>query len=520
MTRDRYTIGIDIGTYEAKGVLATRDGSIAAFASRPVQLRVPRPGWAEHDPETDWWANTCALTNDLIDRGGIAPDQVDAVALSAIGPCVVPVDVDGRSLRPAILYGIDTRATHEIAELTDRLGEARTIERCGNALTTQSVGPKILWLRRHEPEAYAAAHRFFTSTSYLVYRLTGRSVVDHYSAACFTPLYDVQRRGWAPDLGAGIVDPARLGDVAWTTEIAGTLTRHAAEASGLRAGTPVLVGTIDAAAEAVSAGVVRPGDMMLMYGTTLFMIEVVARPIRDARLWSAPFLFPDTHALMAGMATTGALTRWLRDQFARELVEREGQGGENAYAVLAAEAAAAPVASDGLVVLPYFSGERTPIQDPHAKGVVFGLTLAHTRAHVYRAALESVGLGIRHHLDVLAQIGATPRRLVAVGGGTKNPLWLQATSDIVGLPQELPSVTVGAAFGDAWLARVACDGRTADWATSSWSRIERTVDPRPEHRGAYDAAYATYRALYERTRTLMHASDGDGDGPVPPARPR
>lgn len=512
MSDTGFTIGVDIGTYEAKGVLTTADGRILATATRPVRLRVPRPGWAEHDAESDWWANTCAITKELIHSGGVPREAVDAVGVSAIGPCVVPVDASGRALRPAILYGIDTRTTREIDDLTRSIGEARLVERCANALTTQSVGPKILWLRRHEPEAFAAAHRFLTSTSYLVHRLTGASVIDHYSAAGFTPLYDIARQAWAPDLADGIVDPERLGEIGWTTDFAGTVTRQAAEATGLAPGTRVIVGTIDASAEAVSAGVARPGNMMLMYGTTLFMIEVLARPIRDPRLWSAPFLFPGTHALMAGMATTGALTRWLRDQFARELVEREHQGGTSAYAALAEEAATAPEGSDGLVVLPYFSGERTPIQDPHAKGVVFGLTLAHTRAHVYRAALESVGYGIRHHLDVLGEIGAAPQRLVAVGGGTKNPLWLQATSDITGRRQELPSITIGAAYGDAWLARVACDGRAADWSDASWARIDRTVDPRPAQRPVYEAGYATYRALYELTRTLMQPPPDAGVG--------
>jgi xylulokinase len=196
-------------------------------------------------------------------------------------------------------------------------------------------------------------------------------------------------------------------------EIAGTITPEAEAATGLAKGTPVIVGTIDAAAEAVSAGVTAPGQAMLMYGSTMFYIQVVDRPVRDRRLWSAPYLFPGTSAIMAGMATTGVLTRWFRDMLARELVEAEAKGGESAYSRLAALAAAVPPGAEGLVVLPYFSGERTPLNDPRARGVFFGLTLSHTREHLYRAVLEGVGHGIRHHFDVRT-ISTPPARVRAV----------------------------------------------------------------------------------------------------------
>lgn len=500
-----FTIGVDVGTYGSKGVLVDQRGQIVATAQRAHDLQVPRPGWAEHDAERDWWGDVRDILRELIHTSAAPPERIAAVGLSALGPCLVPVDRRGAPLSNAILYGIDTRATEEIEELTRQHGEEALLARCGNALSTQSVGPKLLWLRRNEPDVFASAHRFFTSTSFLVHRLTGASVVDHYTASSFTPLYDVQRQAWAPDLAEGIVDLERLGDVRWTCEPAGRVNHAASAETGLAEGTPVIVGTVDAAAEAVSAGVAAPGDMMLMYGTTLFMIEVLEAPKRDARLWSAPFLFPGTHALMAGMATTGALTRWLRDHFALELLAAEQDGGVNTYAALAKEAGSSPVGSDGMVVLPYFSGERTPIQDPHAKGVMFGLTLAHTRGHLYRALLESVGYGIRHHLDVLDELGVAPDRLVAVGGGTQQALWLQTVSDATGRSQQVPEVTIGAAYGDAMLARQAVAG--AD-SVSDWVRIARNVEPAPEARSAHDRNYRIYRELYERTRDLMRVPQG------------
>lgn len=504
----RYTLGVDVGTYETKGALVGEDGAVVASTARPHDLSVPRAGRAEHDAERDWWGDLVAVTRELLDASGVDPSAIAAVACSAIGPCMLPVDPDGNPLRPAILYGIDTRAHEEIRELTERIGDATLLERCGNTLTTQSVGPKILWLKRHEPDVYREAAHFVTSTTFLVRRLTGATVTDHYSAASFTPLYDPREERWAPDLAEGIVETERLGELGWTTDVAGRITAEAGRATGLAEGTPVIVGTIDAAAEAVSGGVTRPGQMMLMYGTTLFLIQVVAERRRDPRLWSAPYLFPGTHALMAGMSTTGALTRWLRDNFARELVREEEGGGGNAYAALAEEAAAVEAGSDGLVFLPYLSGERTPINDPGAKGVLFGLTLAHRRAHVYRAALEGVGYGIRHHLDVLEEIGAEPSELVAVGGGTKNEAWLQIVSDVCGRPQTVPAVTLGAAYGDAFLASLGVSGERDLSGIDRWVRADRRLEPSPDRHASYGPLYRVYRELYERTKGLMHELPG------------
>lgn len=507
MTGDKtFTIGVDVGTYESKGVLVDSAGEILGSVTKLHQLEIPRPRWAEHDAENVWWRELKEITQELISNSQISAESVKAVGVSAIGPCVVPIDRDGQALRRAILYGIDTRATREIVDLTESHGEPLLLQRCGNTLTTQSIGPKILWIKRNEAEVYRSTYRFLTSTSYLVHKLTGNCVIDHYTAAGFTPLYDIHKQAWAPDLAEGIVEIERLGKITWTCEPAGLVTKRASIETGLAEGTMVIAGTADAAAEAVSAGVVMPGDMMLMYGSTLFMIKVQATSKWDARLWSAPFLFPGTHALMAGMATAGALTRWARDQFARELVAQEQDTGLNAYAQLAEEASSVPSGSDGVVILPYFSGERTPIQNPHAKGMVFGLTLSHTRAHIYRAILESIGYGIRHHLDVLSELQALPERLVAVGGGTKNALWLQLVSDITGQPQSVPRITIGASYGNAFLARLAHRGMWFAKELQSdlgWASIARVVSPSPEAYQVHGRGYRLYRALYEQTKQLL-----------------
>src|SRR6185369_4391784 len=285
----KHYLGVDIGTFETKGVIVDQGGRIVATAARPHQMLVPQPGWAEHRPQEDWWEDFVFVTQKMLSESKIAPSSIAAIGTSAIGPCMLPVDADGAPLMNAVLYGIDTRAAQEIDDLTQRIGTDRLIAQCGNALTSQSVGPKILWLKRHRPELFAKTHKVLTSTSYLVHRLTGRFVIDHYSAANSSPLYLPDQLAYSDALANDIIALDRLPEPAWTTDIAGMVTQRAAEESGLAAGTPVIVGTIDAAAEALSVGVAKPGDMMLMYGSTIFIIEITRQRVADSRLWYAPW---------------------------------------------------------------------------------------------------------------------------------------------------------------------------------------------------------------------------------------
>lgn len=488
------TLGIDIGTFESKGVLVDADGAVVAEARRPHRMLVPRPGWAEHRADEDWWGDFAHICRALLATPGVAPGDVSAVAASAIGPCMLPVDGDGHPLMNGVLYGVDTRASAEIAELNRQIGEDRILATCGNALTSQSVGPKILWLKHNHPDLYARTAKVLTSTSYIVWKLTGDYVIDHYTAANFSPLYDVNRLRWTQDLAPDILPLDRLPRLAWSTDIAGTVTAEAAAETGLLEGTPVTVGTIDAAAEAVSVGVQEPGEMMMMYGSTIFIIQVTAEPVRDARLWYAPWLFPGRHASMAGLATSGTLTHWFRDTFAREL-------DETAFATLTADAAASPKGARGLLCLPYFSGERTPIHDPLAKGAFFGLDLTHGRGDLYRAVLEGIGCGTAHVLETCRSVGAPPERIFAVGGGTQNPVWMQATSDFGNVGQVVRKRTTGASYGDAFLAAVAT-GSASPGDIQVWNPVARLVTPDPAP-GA-GAQYRLWKALYLSTRDIAH----------------
>jgi xylulokinase len=487
-----HTLGIDIGTFESKGVLVDAQGQIIASASRPHKMIVPRAGWAEHRADEDWWGDFVFLSRALLAQSGLDPAQIKAVATSAIGPCMLPVDGKGAPLMNGVLYGVDTRATDQIAALNDQIGADTIHSRCGNALTSQQVGPKILWLKETHPDLYDQTAMVLTSTSYLTWKLTGEYVIDHYTAANFSPLYDIARQDWTDDLAPNILPLEKLPRLMWSTEIAGHVTAEAAAETGLAIGTPVTCGTIDAAAEAVSVGVQHPGQMMMMYGSTIFIIQVTAEPVHDARLWYAPWLFPGTHASMAGLATSGTLTHWFRDQLARD----------TDFPTLAAEAQESPKGAKGLLCLPYFSGERTPIHDPHARGAFFGLNLTHTRADMFRAVVEGIAAGTAHVLETYAEAGASPAQVMAVGGGTKNTLWLQATSDIAGVAQQVCAKTVGASYGNAFLAAVAIGAvKPADIAR--WNPNERTVQP--ESVPAYAVQYPLWKRLYTQTRDIMQA---------------
>ena len=496
-----YTLGVDIGTFESKGVLVDGDGKIVAEAARRHKMQVPQAGWAEHDPNEDWWGDFDFITRKLLADSTIDPADIRAIGCSAIGPCMLPVDSDGRALMNGVLYGVDNRAASEVDELTAEIGEDVLLQRCGNALTSQSVGPKILWLKRHRPDLFEKTAKIHTSTTFIVEHLTGRAVIDHYTAANFSPLYDVETCDWTTDLTDGIVGPDLLPELLWSSEIAGEVTSDAARETGLAAGTPVLTGTIDASAEAVSVGVLTPGDMMMMYGSTVFIIMPTDNRVADARLWYAPWLFEGQHASMAGLATSGTLTHWFRDQFARELPE------EGAFGTLAREAEKSAPGANGLILLPYFSGERTPIHDPFAKGTLFGLNLTHTRGDVYRALLEGIALGTGHVIETYADVGVPPQRLFAVGGGTKNRVWRQATSDVAGMPQVLRGKTIGASYGNAFLAAVAVgDARLND--IEAWNPTTETIEPDTKNRALYERSLSRFKRLYDQTKGLMAEMDG------------
>jgi xylulokinase len=482
-------LGIDIGTGSTKGVLVDTTGSVLASEAIAHTMDLPRPGWAEVDAEGMWWGEVCTISAALMAKMP-AGASLAGMCVSGVGPCLVLCDDTLRPLRPAILYGVDTRATAEIESLTAELGEQNILDRAGTLLSSQAVGPKLEWVRRHEPDVFDTATGWYGSNSYIAAKLTGEYVMDHHTASQCDPLYDIRAGTWYQPWYADVMGDLAAPHLAWPSEVVGRVTSDAAQMTNLPAGTPVCAGTVDAWAEAFSAGVRRPGDLMLMYGSTMFFVQVLQTLTSHPELWTTAGVDPGTYTLAAGMSTSGSLTSWIQ-----ELV------GSLSFAELVDEAAAVPPGSGGLLLLPYFAGERTPIFDPRARGVIAGLTLSHKRGHLFRAVYEGIAFGIRQILELLDSDLTPVQRLVAVGGGTQGGLWTQIVSDVTGREQSVPEQTIGASYGDALMAAI---GTGLASPETDWAVTGRTVTPNPATRELYDGLYRGYCDLYPATKPYVH----------------
>ncbi|WP_072690292.1 FGGY-family carbohydrate kinase [Rhodococcus marinonascens] len=482
-------VGIDMGTGSSKGVLVTPDGVVVASHQIPHEMSLPQPGWAEVDAEKTWWADVCQISRTLVDSRPPG-SRIAGICVSGVGPCLVLCDENGSPVRPAILYGIDSRASVEIGELTELLGADDILTRGGKALTSQAVGPKIEWVRKNEPDVFARAHRWYGSNSYIAAKLTGEYIQDHHTASQCDPLYSIRDFRWNGDWAERILAGLPLPRLVWPAEVVGTVHARAASETGLPEGTPVVAGTVDAYAEAFSVGVRHPGDLMLMYGSTMFLVQVLEKFHTNPALWTTTGVQEGTFALAAGTSTAGSLTNWLQ----------KVTGGVS-FDELMKEAAAVPPGSDGLLVLPYLAGERTPVFDPDARGVVAGLTLRHGRGHLFRASYEGIAFGIRQILEMFDNADAPVERVVGVGGGLRSPIWAQALSDITGRTQLLPDQNIGASYGDGLLAAI---GVGLVPPKTDWAKIANEITPNPENRERYDQLYETWLQLYPSTREQMH----------------
>lgn len=497
---EKYYLGIDIGTYESKGVLVNIRGEVISQSAKKHEMIVPQSGWAEHRPIEDWWGDFTFISKDLLNKSGCDPKLIQAVSTSTIGPCMLPVDREGEPLMNAVLYGVDTRAYKEIEYLNKTIGKEKIFKFNGNALTSQQVGPKILWLKNNRPEIFSKTYKIVNGAAFINLKLTGNYTTDHFTAAFVSPLYDIQKQEWSNELLNDLIDLEQLPNLVWTDEIVGEVNEKASKETGLAEGTPVVAGTVDAAAEALSVGVLSPGDMMMMYGSTMFFISITDTILSDDRLWYAPWLFKGEHSLMGGLATSGTLTHWFKNNFAKDLQ------GDDIFIKLAKEAEQSPPGSKGIVFLPYFSGERTPIHDTHAKGTFFGLDLTHNRPDLYRSIFEGIAYGTKHVFDTFKELNYVPSKLYSVGGGTKNKIWSQTTSDIIGLNQILRKTTLGASYGDAFLAAYA-KGDLNKEDINTWNAVDYKIIAQSENLDIYNKGYKYFRKLYESTKDLMKEMD-------------
>lgn len=481
-------LGIDMGTGSTKGVLVDTAGNVLASEAIAHSMSLPRPGWAEVDADAVWWSEVCAISAALLAK---MPSNASlaGMCVSGVGPCLVLCDDDLKPLRPAILYGIDTRAHVEIESLTNELGSEAILQRAGTLLSSQAVGPKIEWVRSHEPEVFGAATGWYGSNSYIAAKLTGEYVMDHHTASQCDPLYTTRDFGWNHQWASRICGHLPLPRLVWPSEVVGQVSAAAAAQTGLPVGLPVAAGTVDAYAEAFSVGVRKPGDQMLMYGSTMFLVQVIDEYHSDPTLWTTAGVEPGSLALAAGTSTAGSLIAWL-----------QSVTGGASFDELTTEALSVPAGSEGMVMLPYLAGERTPVFDPQARGVLAGMTLRHGRGHLFRAAYEGIAFGIRQILERFDD-AHTGTRTVAVGGGLQSPVWAQAISDITGRSQLVPEQAIGASYGDALLAAIGVGLVGAD---TDWAKISREITPNADHRRIYDELYRTWSELYPATRDQMH----------------
>lgn len=499
-----YFMGIDIGTFESKGVIIDDSAEVVATHAVPHGMENPHPNHFEHDADKVWWHDFCEISKALIEKTGIDPQDIKAVGGSALGADCLPVDDQCRPLRKAILYGIDARATEEMAWLTNHWGEKQMIEWYGRPTCSSDVMPKILWIKNNEPEVYAKTHKFLTGSSFITAKLTGRYTVDRFlGLASFNPLYHADGTP-NPETCAPVCRPDQLAEVLNTVEVAGGVTEQAAAETGLAPDTPVIVGTDDSGAESISTGVLQPGDMMLQFGSSIYMILCTDRLVNDNRIWREEFIIPGTFDISAGTNAAGTLTRWYRDNIFTDALEKEKQGGPNAYETMMEGIADIAPGCDGLVTLPYFAGERTPINDPMARGMLFGLTLSHTRQHMYRSALEAVCYSVNQHFEIFEEHNVPINKILAVGGGTKNPQWIQMMADVTGKTIETAGVTIGASYGDAMMAAMGIKYYDSFADLAKLIKPGVSYKPDMEKHEQYKKYQKIFNELYEANKDLMH----------------
>ncbi|MDR7438377.1 MAG: xylulokinase [Armatimonadota bacterium] len=499
MTAPVALLGIDVGTTGAKVALVDPDGRVLAASTHDYPLLVPRPGWTEQAPEA-WWEATVHSIRTVLAQ---VPAEVVAVGLTGQMHGLVALDERGQVLRPAILWN-DQRTAEEAAWITERVGSQRVMALTANPVLTGFTAPKLLWVRRHEPERYRHIAHVLLPKDYLRYRLVGRFVTD-VADASGTSLFDVRNRRWSEEMLAALEIPrAWLPEVLESPEVSGGVSEEAAQATGLRAGTPVVAGAGDQAAQAVGTGIVRGGLVSVTLGTSgvvfAHLDEVQVDPTGRVHTFCAAV--PGKWHVMGVMLAAGGSLRWLRDALQVESWLRTGQ---DPYDRMTAEAAEVPAGSEGLLFLPYLAGERTPHADPFARGAFVGLALRHTRAHMVRAVLEGVAFGLRDAFEILRAMGVAAREIRVSGGGARSQLWRQILADVLGAEIATVTTTEGAAYGAALLAGVgvgifpsveaACE-RTVHV-------VDRTFPGKAG--GHYEELYRVYVELYPVLRPGMHA---------------
>ncbi len=496
MAEKPYLLGLDVSTTGAKALLIDGNGVVVSSATNPLALSTPRPLWSEQNP-ADWWDGIAASIRAALAEAGADGEDIAAIGLTGQMHGLVLLDAADEALRPAILWN-DQRTGAQCDEIRARVGKERLIQITGNDALTGFTAPKILWVQENEPEVFARTRHILLPKDYIRLRLTGEYGMDR-AGGSGTQLFDLKARSWSSEIVEALEIPAEWLPLTYEgPEVTGWVTAVAAAATGLKAGTPVVGGGGDQAAQAVGVGAVEPGIVALTLGTSGVVFAATDAPLvqPEGRLHAFCHAAPNKWHFMGVMLSAAGSLQWYRDQLVPGID----------FSDLVNEAAAAPPGSEGLFFLPYLTGERTPHPDPLARGGWIGLTVRHTRPHLTRSVLEGVAFGIKDSFTLIQEAGLGEIRQVRIsGGGAKSPLWRQIMADVLGAELVTVNTTEGAAFGAALLAAVGA-GLFESVTAACEATIQLTGSTQPgDQSDVYPPYYARYRALYPALQAEFQA---------------
>lgn len=494
-------IGLDIGTTSTIGILISLPDRMLATASRPVTFSAPRPGWAEESPE-EWWENVRVIIPELLETGGVAASDLRGIGVSGMLPALVLLDAENRVIRPSIQQS-DGRNAEEVAELRSELDEQAFIARAGNGINQQLIAAKLRWIERHEPENFSRIHTVFGSYDFINWKLTGKKMVEQ-NWALEAGFVDLPSGALSDDLiRIGHANPSVIPPMVASHEVLGHVSEAAAASTGLPVGLPVAGGAADHIASGFAAGVTEPGDVLLKFGgaADILISTDAIRP--DPRMFLDYHLIPGLFMPNGCMASGGSALNWFADKIAGGEKATAERAGLTLHQHLDRIAADTPPGADGVQVVPYFLGEKTPIHDPTARGIIHGLSLNHDLRHMWRALLEGFAYAFRHHIEVFADMGHPSRRFLASDGGSRSRLWMQICADVLQAPVQLLKGHPGSSLGAAWVAAIAA-GLTDDWTgVTRFVTYGERVEPNPDHAEVYELGYRRFHNTYQAIAKIL-----------------
>ena len=497
-----YLLGIDVGTSACKIAIFDRNGTVLETATGEYEVYYPQTGWAEQDPD-EWWRVICSTMKYIFSKSQIKPEEIAGIGIDGQSWSAIAVDKEGSVLTNTPIW-MDTRADDICRELSEKVGEQRIFEVAGNSLQPSYSTAKIIWYQRNMPQVYENIYKVLQSNSYIAYRLTGQMTQDlsqGYGFHCF----DMHTGTWDQAMCEALGIPAHiLPDIHPCHEVIGAVTKAAAAQSGLAEGTPVVAGGLDAACGTLGAGVIHAGETQEQGGQAGGMSICIDSYKADPRLILSCHVVPGKWLLQGGTTGGGGAMRWLEKEFGAFEREEGRRTGKSSLDLFNEEAGNVAPGSDGLIFLPYMAGERSPLWNPYAKGVYYGMDFGKTKGHFIRAVMEGVAMSLRHNLEVAAEAGASVDVLRAMGGSANSLLWTQIKSDVTGKPVIVPSSDTATTLGAAILAGVGV-GIYEDFEEAVKLTVEnkRYHVPNQADRNIYDRNYRKYLSLYEHLKDMM-----------------